>query len=104
MSKPAKRQYRIRNWNEYDAALKQRGSLTFWIGEDVLENWLNKEKTGRRGASNTYTDVAIASCGTIQALFHLARRQVEGFLQSLFELMAVQLPIPDHTTLSRAAM
>jgi hypothetical protein len=39
-SKPTKRQYRIRNWKEYDAALKQRGSLTFWVSEDVLANWL----------------------------------------------------------------
>jgi hypothetical protein len=29
--------YRIHNWSEYNAALKQRGSLTFWIDESVLE-------------------------------------------------------------------
>lgn len=73
-SKPTKRQYRIRNWKEYDAALKQRGSLTFWVSEDVLANWLASEKTGRRGASNTYSDVAIATMATVQSLLHLARR------------------------------
>lgn len=101
MPKSAKRQYRIRNWNEYDAALKQRGSLTFWMSEDVVSNWLTKEKTGRRGASNTYSDVAIATTGTIQLLFGLASRQTEGFLQSLFELIGMELPVPDHTTISR---
>jgi hypothetical protein len=28
--------YEIRNWSEYNAGLKQRGSLTFWISEEVI--------------------------------------------------------------------
>jgi hypothetical protein len=98
---PAKSQYRIRNWSEYDAALKQRGSLTFWINEAVIEQWLNQEKTGRKGASNTYSDLAIELMATLQALFSLAGRQTEGFLESIFALMGVAMPVPDHTTLSR---
>ncbi len=39
--------------------------------------------------------------GTIQSLFHLAGRQTQGFLESLFELMGVNLSVPDHSTLSR---
>ena len=31
----------------------------------------------------------------------LARRQTEGFVESLFMLMGVDLPVPDHTTVSR---
>lgn len=31
-----KQQYRIRNWFEYNAGLKQGGSLTFWVDEAVL--------------------------------------------------------------------
>ncbi|ELS31843.1 IS4 family transposase [Pseudanabaena biceps PCC 7429] len=41
--------YEIRNWSEYNAGLKQRGSLTFWISEEVIEGWLNqniKRQTG----------------------------------------------------------
>jgi hypothetical protein len=96
-----KSQYRIRNWSEYDAALKQRGSLTFWINEAVIEQWLNQEKSGRKGASNTYSDLAIELMATLQALFDLAGRQTEGFLESIFALMGVAMPVPDHTTLSR---
>ena len=51
--KETKTQYRIRNWSKYNAALKQRGSLTFWVDEKVLAEWLNEEKTGKRGASRT---------------------------------------------------
>jgi IS5 family transposase len=34
-------------------------------------------------------------------VFHLPLRQTEGFLNSLMQLLDVDLPIPDHTTLSR---
>ncbi len=43
--------YRVKNWSEYDAGLKQRGSLTFWVNEEVLKSWLEEEKTGKQGAS-----------------------------------------------------
>lgn len=31
-----KTQYRIRNWSEYDDALKRPGSLTLWVDDEVL--------------------------------------------------------------------
>jgi len=34
-------------------------------------------------------------------VFHLPLRQTEGFLRCLAELLEIDLPIPDHTTLSR---
>ncbi|MCK5653231.1 MAG: transposase, partial [Gemmatimonadetes bacterium] len=34
-------------------------------------------------------------------IFHLPLRQTEGFLRSLARMLEVELPIPDHTTLSR---
>ncbi len=98
---PSKPQYRVRNWSEYDAALKQRGSLTFWLSEEMIEQWLNQEKTGRKGASNTYSDLAIELMATLQSLFNLAGRQTEGFVASIFTLMGVSLSVPDHSTLSR---
>jgi IS5 family transposase len=101
MTTSSKATYRIRNWKEYDAALKQRGSITFWVSEDVIEQWNNPEKTGKRGASNEYSDLAIATMATVKSLFHLAGRQTEGFLESLFNLMHIEVKTPDHSTLSR---
>lgn len=101
MKPSPKASYRLRNWKEYDAALKQRGSLTFWVSEDVIEQWNTAEKTGKRGASNEYSDLAIATMATVKSLFHLAGRQTEGFLESLFSLMDIELKAPDHSTLSR---
>ena len=98
---PEKKQYRIRNWGEYNAALKQRGSLTFWLDEEVLAGWLNDQKSGKRGASNVYSDLAIATMGTVKAVYDLPGRQTQGFLESIFLLMQVDLSVPDHSTLSR---
>ena len=96
-----KPRYRIRNWREYDTSLRRRGSLTFWISSELLEQWTTKEKTGERGASPTYTDAAIETLAVLKYLFGQASRQAEGLLSSIFELMKVSLPVPDHTTLSR---
>jgi Transposase DDE domain len=38
---------------------------------------------------------------TVQAIYGLAGRQTQGFLQSVFELMKLDLTVPDHSTLSR---
>ncbi|MDJ0556396.1 MAG: hypothetical protein QNJ68_18545 [Microcoleaceae cyanobacterium MO_207.B10] len=32
----SKCKYRVSNWSEYDASLKQRGSLTFWLSNEVI--------------------------------------------------------------------
>jgi hypothetical protein len=37
----------------------------------------------------------------VQAIYGLAGRQTQGFLQSIFELMKLDLTAPDHPTLSR---
>ncbi len=93
--------YRTRNWSEYNRALKQRGSLTVWISKDALANWTTKELTGEPGASPIYTDLAIETMATVQAIYHQPGRQTQGFLESIFELMNIDLPVPDHSTLSR---
>lgn len=100
-AKVSKTQYRIRNWSEYDAALKKRGSLTFWVDDEVLAGWLNEQKTGKRGASQTYSDLAIATMSTMGSVLNLRGRQTEGFMESLLRLMGVELAVPDHSTVSR---
>jgi hypothetical protein len=87
--------------SEYNAGLKLRGSITFWLSTEVVESWLVREQTGQRGASTTYSDIAIATMSTIKSVFSLAGRQSEGFVKSVFELMNLDLPIPDHSTVSR---
>jgi hypothetical protein len=94
-------QYRIRNWSDYNRSLTNRGSLTFWISQDLIDNWLEDQLTGERGSSPTYTDAAIQAMASIKFIFHQAGRQTSGLVASIFELMKVNLPVPDHSTLSR---
>lgn len=90
-----------RNWSEYNAGLQQRGSLTFWLDEAVLQSWYNPTLTGKPGASNDYSDLAIATFVTMKSVYHQPGRQTQGLLESLFELMGVELDVPDHSTVSR---
>ncbi len=46
----------------------------------------------------TERDGAIALMATVQALFNLPGRQTQGFLESLFALMGIALPVPNHST------
>ena len=96
-----KPRYRIRNWSEYNAGLKQRGSLTFWVNEAVLEAWIVEDLSGKPGASKLYSDLAIMTMATLKAVYRLAGRQCKGFVESIFELMEIDLPVPEHSTLSR---
>jgi len=93
--------YRVRNWSEYNAGLKQRGSVTFWFDEVALTSWNESEPSGGRGASKHYSDVAIATFETVKSVYRLAGRQTQGFIESLFALMGLSLEVPDHSTVSR---
>jgi len=99
--KRTKRTYRLRNWQKYNAALVQRGSLTLWVGDDVIEAWRNHERTGRRGSPQTYADTAILTMATLQEVYHQTLRGAEGLTRSLLKLLGVTLSVPDYTTLCR---
>jgi len=92
--------YRVKNWSEYEKALVQRGSITIWLSDDIEQTWLyDGEK--QRGSQFDYSDKAIEIMLTIKEVFHLTNRGVEGFVRSLFQMMNTDLPVPDHSTLSK---
>jgi hypothetical protein len=31
--------YRVKNWAEYDKALRDRGDITLWISQDAIDPW-----------------------------------------------------------------
>src|SRR6478609_3900437 len=97
-----KQRRRVTNWAEYDAALRQRGSLTVWFTEAAVAAWRAEPRT-TRGGQPWYSELAILTALTLKAVFRLALRQTEGLIGSLMRLLGLDLPIPDHTTLSRRA-
>ena len=92
--------YRVKNWSEYDKALVQRGSITFWMSDDFEKKWMHAGKK-QRGSQFDYSDQAILVMLTVKEVFHLTNRGVEGFVRSLFQMMKINLPVPDHSTLSK---
>lgn len=92
--------YRVKNWSEYEKVLVQRGSITFWLSEDFERVWLfTGEK--QRGSQFEYSEKAIEIMLTIKEVFHLTNRRVEGFVRSVFDMLSIHLPVPDHSTLSK---
>jgi hypothetical protein len=92
--------YRVKNWCEYDKALVQRGSITFWMSDDFEKTWMHTGEK-QRGSQFDYSDQAILVMLTVKEVFHLTNRGVEGFVRSSFRMMKINLPVPDHTTLSK---
>ena len=100
--KTAKGQYRIGNWAKYNQSLVERGSLTLWVSEDVIRAWKPTPSGPRpRGGQPQYTDVAIECLLMLKAVYHQTMRATEGLACSLFEMMKLELPVPDYTTLCR---
>lgn len=100
--KTTKAKYRLRNWREYTASLKQRGSLTFWISSDVVEGWIKTERNGKPGRDLTFTVIAIRTMLRVEELFQLGRWQTEGFVESVFGLLGVGvMEVPDSSTLCK---
>jgi IS5 family transposase len=75
--------------------------LTLWITEDVVQTWHPSEGEGKRGHPRTYTDTAIATMATVQEIYHLGLRQTEGLMESIGEVLHLEVAIPDYSTLSR---
>ena len=97
-----KQRHRVTNRAEYDAALRQRGSLTVWFSEEAVAAWQAEPRT-TRGGQPRYSALAITTALTLRAVFRLALRQTEGLIGSILRLLGLDLPVPDHSTLSRRA-
>lgn len=106
-SQSKKKQYKVRNWHEYNESLVQRGSLDFWIDKGLIKSYKitivenGKETTIKRGRPYQYADSLIETVLMLGKTFHQRLRQVEGFVRSVFRMAKIDLHVPDFTTLSR---
>jgi hypothetical protein len=94
----AKPRYRVTNWRDYNRALVERGSVTLWIDEGVLDGW---RATGGKGWR--YSDTAILAALSLRAAFRLTLRQTQGFLASLKRCLGLTIEVPHYSTYCRRA-
>ncbi len=99
--KRTKQQYRLRNWSEYNKALVRRGSLTLWVSDEIITQWCETRRTGKRGSPRTYTDTAIQCMATLEEVYGLPLRATQGLMRSVVKLLGGELSVPDYTTLCR---
>lgn len=95
--------YRIRNWSDYNRALIQRGSITVWFDEKAIKNWFSSHHTCRAGRPATYSDEAILMLLIFREVYGRSLRSLQGFVQSLFDMMSLSLPVPSYSQISRRA-
>ncbi len=93
--------YRVRNWKEYNEALVQRGSVTFWFDEESIKDWHKSKQRKGRGRRQEYSDLAIICGLTLKAVFKLTYRATEGFIKSLVEMLKLAIKVPDYTLLCK---
>ena len=72
-----KQKHKVTNWRQYDASLRQRGSLTVWFTDEAIQAWAAEPRT-TRGGQPWYSPLAIPTALTLRAVFRLPFRQTEG--------------------------
>jgi hypothetical protein len=98
-----KARYRVKNWRDYDAALRRRGDLTVWVTAEAIEAW-TPANTGRRGRPQRYSEMVVETGLMLRLAFGRPWRQTEGMLTSILRMLGLDLPVPDHTTFSRRSV
>jgi hypothetical protein len=99
----AKASYKVTNWRNYSESLVQRGSITFWFSEEVIDQWEHANDQPKVGHPFVYSDRAMESLLMLRELFRLPYRQTEGLGRSLVRLMQLDVAIPDFTSLAKRA-
>ena len=94
---------KIENWSAYNKALISRGNINLWLTPEVLANWNNPPKTGKRGRPFLYSDDCVQLAFIVRAYFSLRLRQTEGFLKSLLERLDIGLSVLSYSQMSRRA-
>ncbi|KAB3085607.1 IS5 family transposase [Escherichia coli] len=99
----AKQTFSITNWRNYNKALINRGSLSFWLDDEAIQAWYVSATPASRERPQRCSDPAITTVRVIKRVFRLTLRATQGFIDSIFTLMDVPLRCPDDTRVSRRA-
>lgn len=94
-----KKQYRVRNWKEYNEALVNRGRILFQITEEAIRQWEEAERTKKRGRPKKFSDTAIETALALSQILRLPLRTTEGLVSDILKKLGADCTAPDYTTL-----
>src|SRR2546430_1060333 len=93
-------EFKIKKWGRCETELRLRQSVTLWTSDIVLTAWRAPLRT-TPGGQGRYSSIVIELMVVLRQVFHLALRETECLMDKIMGLLALDLPIPDHTTISR---
>src|SRR5215203_2835800 len=70
-----RQKHKVTNWPDYDASLRQRGSLIVWFTDEAIQGWAAEPRT-TGGGQPWYSPLAILTALTLRAIFRLERFRV----------------------------
>jgi len=77
--KVPKQKFKVTNWSEYTASLRQRGNISVWLSDDAMAQWYEKDRVyDGTGTPKLYSDFAIITCHEIRLVYKLPLRQSFG--------------------------
>ena len=89
-----------RNWQEYNRKLVNRGNLFLWIDKTVLNEGIVKKK--KRGHT-AFSSSVIQTGWFLKTFYRCTLRSLQGFLNSLLQLMQQNLSSPHYSVFCRRA-
>lgn len=92
--------YRVRNWKQYNQALRNRGNITVWFTEEAL---MSPEQKRGRGRPPKYSIAFIRLALAVRYLFRLPLRATQGLMDGLMQQQGLSKVCCDYTLLSKRA-
>lgn len=65
-----------------------------------MENWYYQGEN-QQGAQYYYSDARMEMCQTVKIVFKLGYKQTQGFLESIFEMLQIELPVPSYSEMCK---
>jgi hypothetical protein len=85
----------VTNWRDCDAAQCNSISLAIWFREEAVDAWRERFRKTSAGQPR-HSSFAIEPTPTLPAV---SRHQAEALIGSITQLLQIDLPVPDHSTL-----
>lgn len=75
--------------------------VVIWLQEGFEESWFQNHAQDRTGRRETYSQSCIELILTLKSLLGFSLRRIIELLNQAFRMLEIELPVPDHSQLSR---